>query len=836
MRTIALLLLTFLASGLQAQELQSPSEFLGYELGDRFTRHHRVVDYFEHVASVKGNVLLRQYGETYEHRPLMYAVISSSENMARLDEIRLNNLRRTGLATGYAQDDGMAIVWLSYNIHGNEASSIEAAMQTMYALADESNAETQQWLKNTVVVIDPAINPDGRDRYANFYNQYGNKSFNPNGDDIEHNEPWPGGRPNHYLFDLNRDWAWQTQIESQNRSKIYHEWMPHVHVDFHEQGVNSPYYFAPAAEPLHEVITPWQRQFQTTIGRNHAKYFDKNNWLYFTKERFDLLYPSYGDTYPTYNGAIGMTYEQAGHGYAGLGIITDYGDTLTLRDRIDHHYTTGLSTVEIASKNADKLGNEFKKYFDGNNNSPYGKYKAYIVKNDNADKIAQLTQFLDKHLITYGTLSGSRGLRGFGYRQNKDVSFNASEGDLIISTYQPTSRLVTALFEPATKLTDSLTYDITAWSLPYAYGLDAYAVADRLSAGGTYKPVQQQPTFDKSYAYVAKYNSLADVKLLAGLLKEGVNVRVAQKEFSVNGETFDRGSLVITERNNEHINGGAYTMLKNMAGTYGRDITALKTGFADQGVDIGSSSIARVAIPEIAVLMGPQTSSLNYGEIWHFFEQQIDYPITSISTDYFGRVELEEYDVLVIPHGYYRLFDESTLSDISGWVRDGGKLIVIGGAIHSFKDKSGFGIKEYLSDNDKESKKPNPEELLQSYEEQERDNLRSSIFGAIFKVRLDNTHPLAYGYSREYYTLKTNPMRLSYLENGSNVGVISGKVKAVSGFAGSKAVDKLDDSLVFGVESMGRGQVVYLVDNPLFRGFWENGKLLFSNAVFMVGN
>ena len=266
----------------------------------------------------------------------------------------------------------MAIVWLSFNVHGNEASSTEAAMKTIYKLLTEK----KDWLKNTVVILDPCINPDGRDRYANWFNETASSPYSINQQASEHNEPWPGGRPNHYLFDLNRDWVWATQIESSSRLKIYNKWLPHIHVDFHEQGINEPYYFAPAAEPFHEIITNWQRNFQTQIGKNHAKYFDAAGWLYFTKERFDLLYPSYGDTYPTYMGAIGMTYEQAGHGRAGLGILNDEGDVLTLKDRIAHHTTAGLSTVEIASKNAEKLNAEFKKFF-GNSNF---KYKSYVMQ------------------------------------------------------------------------------------------------------------------------------------------------------------------------------------------------------------------------------------------------------------------------------------------------------------------------------------------------------------------------------------------------------------------------------------------------------------------------
>jgi hypothetical protein len=378
MKIKSLLLLTFLTFGsIFSQNIKSPSEFLGYEIGSRFTRHHKVVAYFKYVSKTVSNVQLEKYGETNEHRPLYLSYISSQKNINNLEKIRKANLSQTGIAPGTSKNK-TAIVWLSYNVHGNEASSTEASMLTIYDLVTTKKA----WLENTIVIMDPCINPDGRDRYVNWYNQVKSSPYNSEQDAKEHDEPWPGGRANHYLFDLNRDWAWATQIESKQRIKMYNKWMPHIHVDFHEQGINSPYYFAPGAEPFHEVISDWQRDFQTQIGKNHASYFDKEGWLYFTKESFDLLYPSYGDTYPTFMGAIGMTFEQAGGGRGGLGIKTDEGEVLTLKDRATHHMTTVLSTVEISSKNAEKLNTEFKKFFDNSNLE----YKSFILKNENTDK------------------------------------------------------------------------------------------------------------------------------------------------------------------------------------------------------------------------------------------------------------------------------------------------------------------------------------------------------------------------------------------------------------------------------------------------------------------
>lgn len=840
------LLLTFLilscASFLKAQKLLTPKEFLGYELGDRFTRHHRVMEYFKHVADEMPNVELRSYGETYEHRPLVYTIITSPENFKNLEQIRTDNLIRTGLSEGKASAGKTAIVWMSYNVHGNESSSLEASMMTLYDLANPANTKTQEWLKNTVVIIDPCINPDGRDRYANFYNQYFNDPANPDGDAKEHREPWPGGRANHYLFDLNRDWAWETQIESQQRLKIYNQWMPHVHIDFHEQGHNNPYYFAPAVEPFHEVISNWQREFQVMIGKNNARYFDENGWLYFTKERFDLYYPSYGDTYPTYSGAIGMTYEQGGGGFGGLAITTQEGDPLTLKDRLTHHYTSGLSTVEITSQNAARVVDEFEKFFRENNTSPGSPYKSYVIKADNnPDKILKLTKWMDTHAIRYGHPAAEKAARGFDYQTQSTTSFTVKTDDIVVNIYQPKSRFITTVFEPQSKLPDSLTYDITAWNLMYAYNLKAFAVAERINTGKTFqpKPIENNAVTQKPYAYIFRYESLNDVAFMAALMKKGIKVRTAMKAFTVGGQSFEAGTLLVTRRNNEKIS-DFDNVVQHIASEMQRKVFTTTTGFVDRGKDFGSSEVAFLKAPKIAVLVGDQTSSLSAGEIWHFFEQQIHYPITQIGTDYFKSVDLKKYDVLIIPEGNYRMFDEATLDQLSTWISGGGKLIVVANGLTAFAEKKGFGLKAYTkesekTDAEKKEKELKEKEALARYEDAERKQLSDAISGAIYKLSLDSSHPLAFGMKDTYYTLKTNELRYGYLENGWNVATIKGKAKPVQGFAGERINKKLDNSLIFGVEPKGKGSVVYLVDNPLFRCFWENGKLLFANAVFLVG-
>ena len=818
MKFRVLLLAIICSSSLFSQNIQSPKEFLGYELGKQFTRHHRVVDYFTYVSTQLDNVLLEKYGETNERRPLYVSYISSKKNIENIEQIRHNNLGQTGLKPASIND--IAIVWLSYNVHGNEASSTEASMQTLYELVTTKKDQ----LENTLVIIDPCINPDGRDRYANWYNQVKSEPYNTDQNAKEHREPWPGGRANHYLFDLNRDWAWATQIESMQRLKIYNKWMPHVHVDFHEQSMNNPYYFAPAAEPFHEIITDWQRNFQTQIGKNHARYFDKNGWLYFTKESFDLLYPSYGDTYPTYMGAIGMTYEQAGGGMGGLGVDTDHGYELTLVDRVAHHKTTGLSTVEIASKNAITLNTEFKKFFDTGS----FKYKSYVLKNENKDKTTRLLALLDKHQIDYEFTN--KGLvKGYNYLTQQESRMSVNTKDLVIHTQQPKGKMVKVLFEPNAKLTDSLTYDITAWSLPYAHGFKAIASTTKVSSRKDVMVDTANNGIDQNaYAYLSKWNSLEDASFLAALLQADVRVRFSEKDFTIEGNSYAKGTLIILRGDNK-TNKGFDKQITSIAQNNNRKLTPVQTGFVSSGKDFGSSSVNPINKQKVAVISGKGTSSLSFGEIWHFFETQLHYPLTALDTDYINRVDLDEYDVLIIPNGYYStILNKSGLEKINNFAQAGGTVIAIGTALRSFANKEGFALKSKKPTEGKENKTAN----LTAYEDTRRNRANTLITGAIFKSKVDSSHPLAFGYDDVYFSLKLNNASYAYLQNGSNVAYFNKSATNLAGFAGKKALKNIPESLLFGEERKGSGSIIYMVDNPLFRSFWDNGKLFFVNAIF----
>ncbi len=843
MRKLLLVLVAVLGSlTLFAQALQSPEQFLGYKVGTRFTPHYKIVDYFKAVAQSRPDMAkLEQYGETNEGRPLLLTYISTPENIQQLDAIKANNLRLAGLSKDKAMPQAAgapAIVWLSYNVHGNEPSSSEAAMLTLFALVDPSNTQTKQWLKNTVVIMDPCLNPDGRDRYVNWYNQMVGKNFNPDPQTREHNEPWPGGRSNHYNFDLNRDWAWQTQVETQQRLKKYNEWMPQVHVDFHEQYYDNPYYFAPAAEPFHEVITAWQRDFQTQIGKNNAKYFDAKGWLYFTRQQFDLFYPSYGDTYPLYNGSIGMTYEQGGHSRGGLGVIKSDGDTLTLTDRALHHYTTSMSTIETTSKNAQKVVTEFKKFFDDGKAGKSGEYKTYILTSEDENKLIAVKNLLDANAIEYGKITGTS-MKGFSYQSLKEEDVKMGKFSIAVSAYQPKGALVQVLLEPKNKLVDSATYDITAWSIPYSFGVEAYALKEKkdvqLQVPSTASEDDVKANYISAYGYLVPYTSVNSAKVLAYLLSKGIKVRYAEKPFTYKNRTFERGTLIVIKTNNNIalIN----TSINEAAYKFNVHPEFVETGFMDKGADFGSADVKMIATPKVALLTGDGASSTAAGEVWNFFEQQLNYPIALINASDLSKTSLKNYNTLIIADGYYKSLSDKPLTDkLKGFIKNGGKVIALEGAVSQMAGAEyGFKLKEEKVDDKDKDKTTDDYANLKKYGDKEKDYLPNSIPGAIYKVELDNTHPLAFGYGNYYYTLKQDANIYEFMKEGWNVGVLK-KENYVTGFSGFKVKSKLKDGTVLGVAEMGSGSFVFFAEDPLFRLFWENGKLLFCNAVFMVGN
>ena len=822
------LTLAFLTiSVLGMAQLQTPAQFLGYQVGTKFSRHHQIVSYFKSVAeAVPNKVKIIPYGKTNEGRDLFVTAISAPENIAQLEQIRKHNI---GLTDGTVSDlKQPTIVWLSYNVHGNEPASSEAAMLTLFALVDPANTKSASWLKEVVVMIDPCINPDGRDRYVNWYNNAVGTEYNADPLAREHMEPWPAGRTNHYNFDLNRDWAWQTQVETQQRIPLFQSWYPQVHVDFHEQGYDQPYYFAPAAEPLHDVLTPWQKDFQDQIGRNHAKYFDQNSWLFFTKERFDLLYPSYVDTYPMYNGSIGMTFEQGGIS-AGLGVQTKSNETLTLVARALHHFTTGMSTVEVSANNHQKLIGEFKKYYDNSRAGSNASYQTYVMTAKSALQLNNLATLLKKNNIQYGVLAQpDLKFRAFDYFTKAEGNFSNEGYTLAVPASQAHGVLARVLLEPITQVNDSNTYDITAWSLPYAYGVHGYASKEKLAIQNGYM-VKTNPIANTNFGYLIPYQSLSAAKVLSQLLAQNIKVRYAEEAFVLEGKKYEKGTLLVLKTSN---NDEFASKTKAICEAAQVDAVAISSSYADKGADFGSP-LNRIInhAPRVAVLTGDGVVALAAGEVWQYFDQELHYPITQLTYSLFNRIDINKYDVIIAPDGQYPNLNSKPIADkMQAFVRKGGILIAFENAAQTLASNADWGVKV------KEgpvAEKANINHVAK-YGDRVKDMLQSSIPGAIYKVYMDDSHPLGYGSNGLYFDLKQDMVLYEPSNDSWNVGTIK-KDSYITGFAGVKAKAAIQEGVVVGVKEIGAGKFIYLADDPIFRNFWESGKLLLSNAVFLNG-
>ncbi|HLO53515.1 MAG TPA: M14 family metallopeptidase [Saprospiraceae bacterium] len=840
LRTFCMFICICLTLSVTSQNtLQSPLQYFSH-YGKQHTFHHQVLEYVKHIDEKSEMVMMKKFGETYQGRPLNLIFVSSPENIKNLEDIRLTNLYNSGVTTTKPSNiNEKALVWCSFGVHGNEAGTTETVPNFIYQLIAGKDQNTKDWLKNAVVIIDPSLNPDGYDRYVHFLKSVSGVNENPNLSHREHMEPWPTGRYNHYMFDMNRDWAWQTQKESRERISAYNQWLPHIHADFHEMGANANYYFAPAAQPYHKFMSPFQKDFHVEIGKNHASYFDKNGWLYWTREVFDLFYPSYGDTYPTYSGAIGMTYEQAGNSSSGRTIQLENGDTLTIQEKIDHNTVVALSTIEISSKNAEKIISNFKNYYAESIKNPNGKYKTYVLKS--SPGIQRLATLFDRSGIQYGYATQNSKSTAYHYQTKSSKVFDIQEGDMIVQASQPRSVLLQVLMEEEPALSDSLTYDITSWALPFAYGIDCYAYTTAFKVDVSKTKTEKTVTRETSGAVFSiqiPWNDLTSAKALSDLYKKDYKVRMSVKESMYQGKVIPKGTLMVNKGDNKWKKVFETEIMTILSKHNISDYVRHTSGFSDKGGDLGGNYFQLIKAPKVLTFSGRGISANSCGEIWHYFDELLDYQVSIVEWDNFERADLSTFNTIILPDGYYRITDER-FKALSEWTSKGGRLIVIDGALRNFSGKEGLTFETFATEDEKkaaeeEKLKQDLKDRLNDFEGLERRSISKSTGGAIIKNIVDDSHPLGYGLGKSYYSLKTSSSTYVTQKGMWNVIHIPTKYDSY-GFLGSGIKKKLENAVSFAVQSHGNGQAIYMVDNPLFRSFWDKGLLLFSNAVFLNG-
>lgn len=813
-------------------QLKSPAAYLP-DYGRHVTYYHQLENYFGYLVQHSDCIQQRPYGQTPEGRGLSVYYISTPENLKNLENIRSGHLATTGLVQNTVAVPDKVIVWLSFNVHGNEPAAAESAMSVAYNLLKPDNKEAKDWLKNVVVILDPCLNPDGFSRYGNWLHSVTGNNFHTATTDREHMEPWPHGRENHYLYDLNRDWAWQVQPETRQRMELYNQWMPMVHADVHEMGYNDPYFFPPPAEPMHDYITKGQKDFYEAIGQMASKKFDKKGWSYYSREVFDLFYPSYGDTYPCFNGAVGMTFEQGGIG-AGRAVELNNGNVLTLQDRIDHHTAAMLTVVETAAWKRDMLIRNFRSYFNVAPDNLKGKYRTYVIKQNGRN--AELVQLLERNKIRYSYAAESRKIKGYSYKTDKEEDFTIDQNDVIVNVSQPKAVLTQVLFEPNHHLSDSLSYDITAWDLPRAFGVQAYALKKEMVLKTGKEPVAKSKLqYENAYAFYIPWNSRTSVKTLSLLHRNKIKVRSARSQSLFPGVKVSNGDLIVLKSDNVHFADFEKTLNVLLDGK--NEYEVIESGYAISGSDLGAEAFPILKAPKILLFSGEGISSTDFGQVWNFLDNIAEYPVSIVDVHNAGGINFEAYTTIILPDGYYN-FSDTDKSRLDAFVTKGGEVIALSSALDLFEDRQGYGLTRFATDAAKEQaqQKSDAQTLASRYSgygSVARQGLSSNISGAIVENILDDTHPLSFGLGNRYFSLKTSGSVYQMLTRATNVGYVPTGYKSF-GFIGNNLKQKLTGTVTFAVDYKGKGSVVYMVDNPLFRGFWEAGNLLFANALFQL--
>jgi hypothetical protein len=805
--------------------IPTPEAFLGYRIGEQHTRHDRLVEYFRELDRLSDRVSVQVIGKTFEKRDQVLAIFTSSANHARREEIRKRHLASQSRGGDPAIP---LVIHLGYNVHGNEPSSSEAAMLTAYHLAASLDAETGRWLEEMVILMDPVINPDGRDRHTHWANMH--KAEPPVADpaDREHNENWPGGRTNHYWFDLNRDWFHGTFPETRNRIRVFHEWRPFVQTDHHEMGTNSTFYFDPGKNSSNNPIVPGTlyNGIYPTFGRYFSLAADSIGSMYFTKEAFDKLYPGYGSSYINFYGGAGFLFEQG----SSRGHVQETTTVpLTFAFTIRNQFTASLTTIRASLAEREGLyamRREFhRQSAEQGARSPV---KAYVF-GDSKDRSRTLA-FVDRllmHEIDVYELANPIQVDGRGFEPGTSY---------LVPVDQPNHIMVRSVFEKQITYTDSTFYDASTWSLVESFGLPHAAYKTEFRRGqklGGVPERQAPPVTRSGYAYVIEPTDYQVHRAIHRLQQSGVIVQTAFRPFTATVEgkstTFGYGSLCIPVGLQRIGEDSLFRAVASVSKECGIAIHGLKTGYSQGGIDLGSNYMRTLKKPEAAMVIGTGVAATEAGEVWHLLDQRIGMPITKIDILTLSRTDLSRYNTLVMVSGNYGLLDKSQTDRIRAWVQAGGTLITIKSA-SEWAIRNGFGEESLLSDSLGRTT------ARYDFDEASDREGAKAMGGSIFRVDLDTTHPIGFGYTSRRLSVYRNGS--TYLRPSRNPYSTVAKYVSnplVGGYVHPESLARIRQSASVLVGQSGRGRVVYFADDPNFRGVWYGTNRLFLNALFFGG-
>jgi hypothetical protein len=807
--------------------ITTPREFFGFDIGERHLSHSQVASYVRLLAQESPRISIEQYAATHGGRPLLLLTITSEGNRQRLDEIQQMH-RRLTKANADRVDLGElpAVINMGYGVHGDEASATNCAPLVAFYLAAAKGAEVDAWLERCVILLDPSLNPDGFNRFANWVNRYRGRVANPDSQDAEHNQMWPAGRVNYYWFDLNRDWLPLVHPESRGRMVWYHKWKPNVVLDFHEMGTNSTFFFQPGIPQRTNPLTPARNQQLTRdFGAFHAKALDQRGSLYFTQERFDDFYMGKGSTYPDLHGSVGILFEQA----SSRGVVQNNQDgLLRFHETVANQFTASLSSLRATTAMRDKLNN-YKKtfYLKALKQAKSQPVKAYVFQSQgNRSRLLEFAAVLKRHDIQSYFLPADL---TYG-----DQEFSA-DFSLVVPTAQPEFRFLQSLLMRRTDFKENVFYDVSSWTLPLAYGLSQRGVKQDLDWDSLVPFKTQKTTSPESLevsedhlGYLVDFKDDVGPWILNKLLLANVKVRVAKKPFTVkNGKgdlsDFSYGTLAIISKNQKFRHAAIDRLLKE-AVKRGAMVTPVTTGLSVKGPDLGSANFEVLKPPKVALLVGKGTSFYSAGAVWHLLDTHIGMPVTRLKSPDFSSARLEEYSTLVLAGG--SLANEHW-PKIESFAKNGGTVMVLGSLAVSVQAKLGAGVPL--------PPQPSVTPVIQKrFDSATTEKALKLISGAIFKTTIDPSHPLLFGFQDQSLAVFRNHAKfLKPSENPyCNPVIYDADSPLMAGYCSAENIERFKGAASVVVSPMGNGRFILMADDPNFRGFWKATSRVFLNGIF----
>ena len=799
-------------------DIPKPKEILGFNVGDWHINHDKLINYLTKLSESSKRIKIENRGYTYENRPLILLTITSEKNHSRLEELRKNHINILNKSLSQNNLKKMpAVVYQGFSVHGNEASGSNAAVLLAYYLASSEDEKVLELLDNLIILLDPSLNPDGLQRFSQWVNSQRSYIKNPDSYEREYNEIWPGGRTNHYWFDLNRDWLTVQLNESKSRILTFNKWLPNILTDHHEMGKDQTFFFQPGIpSSVNSLISKKNQDLTLKISKFHEKELDEIGSLYYSEEDYDDFFLSKGSAYPDINGGIGILFEQASS--RGYNQNTENG-VLTFPFSIRNQFKTAISTLKAANYLKEELLEYQIEFF--NNSKLEGrkkKEKAILFGNQkDISSTFKLVDILKTHNIKIHNLK-------------KDIKINgkkfAIENSFVVPLNQEKFKVIQAIFNKQKKFTDSTFYDVSTWTIPLAFDVNFEKISDINLIGKVIendKKIIIKNLKKADYAYLFETHGYYYPKALYKLLDYGLRTKVSMKKFKINNKSFDYGTIMIPTHNQNLNPNEIHKILSEVSVTSELNIYGTNTGASQEGIDLGSRNFKTIKKPKIGLLVGDGVRSYDAGEIWYIMDRQYNIPITKIDTRILERLNLEKYTHFIFP-SFTGDLSSKTLNKIKSWIEKGGTLILYREAIKWAKRNHLIEIE--IIEN---------ELIAENVDFVDRTNFKKaqSISGAIFKANLDRTHPINFGIENNSISLFRNTDIFIKPDNESyNNPIKYDKNPLISGYTSKENLKTLSNTVPFKIQSIENGRVIIMTDNTNFRGYWIGTQHFLANMIF----